>query len=213
VIRAFSSKEEVNVHRYAPFPQSFLAGLVSKPVYAQSTPVDSLHVLAAIIALSVLGVGSALADSIPGTIHDKDSPVIVPSSTFPTPQVTNGTLIIGTGNDAAATLNIRPGGEVTVGGAAIGNSPNAMGTVNVTGPDAIFLSTARDIDVGRQGTGNLFVTDGGLVRSDAASIIAGDGGGTESSPLGAALGSKVKLTASPSREQVSSALTIAALPQ
>jgi outer membrane autotransporter protein len=158
--------------------QSCLASLVSKPIYAQSMAVDSLRVLAAVIALSVLGADSALADSIPGTIHDKDSPVIVPSSTFPSPQVTNGTLIIGTGNDKAATLDIGLGGEVTVGGAEIGNSPNATGTVNVTGSDAIFLSTARDIDVGKQGTGNLIVTDGGLVRSDAASIIAGDKGGT-----------------------------------
>jgi hypothetical protein len=72
--------------------QSCLASLVSKPIYAQSMAVDSLRVLAAVIALSVLGADSALADSIPGTIHDKDSPVIVPSSTFPSPQVTNGTL-------------------------------------------------------------------------------------------------------------------------
>jgi T5SS/PEP-CTERM-associated repeat protein len=45
--------------------------------------------------------------------------------------------------------------------------------VNVTGPDAIFLSTARDITVGSQGTGTLTVTDGGLVQS-FASIIIGD---------------------------------------
>src|SRR5262249_11515492 len=80
-------------------------------------------VLVAILALSILGAGPALAADIPGTIQDKDSPVIVPSPTFPTPQVTNGTLIIGTGNDAAATLNILAGGEVTVGEAVIGNSP------------------------------------------------------------------------------------------
>ena len=171
-----STHKEVNLHRYATLLLSFLSRLLfSKPVDAQSTPVDSLHVLAGILALSILGAGPVLADSIPGTIHDKDSPVIVPSATFPTPQVTNGTLIIGTGDDAAATLKILSGGEVTVGEAVIGNSPNANGIVNVTGPDAIFLSTARDITVGNQGTGTLTVTDGGFVRSDA-SIIIGDKG-------------------------------------
>ena len=141
-----STHKEVNLHRYASLLLSFLSRLLfSKPVDAQSTPVDSLHVLVGILALSILGAAPALADSIPGTIHDKDSPVIVPSATFPTPQVTNGTLIVATGNDAAATLNILAGGEVTVGEAVIGNSPNANGIVNVTGPNAIFLSTQETL--------------------------------------------------------------------
>ena len=46
-----------------------------------------------------------------------------------------------------AVENHLVGGE-----AVIGNSPNANGIVNVTGPNAIFLSTARDITVGNQGT-------------------------------------------------------------
>jgi hypothetical protein len=42
-------------------------------------------------------------------------------------------------------LNILAGGEVTVGEAVIGNSPNANGIVNVTGPNAIFLSTQETL--------------------------------------------------------------------
>jgi hypothetical protein len=68
------------VHRYGHFLLSFL----SRSLF--STPVDSLHVLAGIFALSILGGVSALADSIPGTIHDQDSPVIVPSPSFPLPK-------------------------------------------------------------------------------------------------------------------------------
>jgi T5SS/PEP-CTERM-associated repeat protein len=119
--------------------------------------------------------------------------LLSPLRHFPLPQVTNGTLIVGTGNDAAASLNILAGGEVTVGEAVIGNSPNANGIVNVTGPDAIFLSTARDITVGNQGTGTLTVTDGGFVRSDAASIIIGDkgGAGTITALRGASIQSQI----------------------
>src|SRR5262249_13538164 len=96
--------------------------------------------------------------------------------------------------------------------AVIGNSPNANGTVNVTGPNAIFFSTPRDIVVGKQGTGNLTVTDGGSFRVLPVSSLAITGG-PEASRLGVVPGSKVKLTALPSREQVPSALTIAALPR
>jgi hypothetical protein len=42
--------------------QSCLASLVSKPIYAQSMAVDSLRVLAAVIALSVLGADSAAGE-------------------------------------------------------------------------------------------------------------------------------------------------------
>ena len=133
-------------------------------------------VLAAILALSILGAGPAQAGEIPGTIHGT---VTVPSVDFPSPQVANGTLNVGTSGDNAI-LNIQTGGAVTVGTANLGQgSADAKGTVNVIGPDATFTSMPsngngpEDIVVGAGGTGVLNVQSNGIVQS-AGSIFIGD---------------------------------------
>ena len=182
-----ASPQGGQVHRYTHLLLSFLSRfLFSKPVYAQSTVVHSVHGLAAVLAMGILGSGP-LAGQVPGSITNpfteipgtitNNTTITVPSTDFPSPQQTNGILIVGTGKDDNSTLNIRAGGEVTVGGADLGQAPkSATGTVNVTGPNATWRSNRNDIVVGENGTGKLTVTDDGFVQS-AASIIIGDKGG------------------------------------
>jgi outer membrane autotransporter protein len=129
----------------------------SDRVFAQSIPVHSVHVLAAVLAVGVLSAGMAQASDIKGTVD------VPPNLNF------NGTLNIGNGG-SDGTLNIDTGGNVTVGGnAVLGRSPNATGTVNVTGPNATFI-TGGNITVGFNGPGILTVNNG-LVQSQGSIFL------------------------------------------
>jgi outer membrane autotransporter protein len=158
------------VHGYAPLLVSFLSRfLCSDRVLAQSMPVHPVHVLAAVLAVGVLSAGMAQASDIKGTVD------VPPNLNF------NGTLNIGNGG-SDGTLNVDPGGNVTVGGnAVLGRSPNATGTVNVTGPNATF-STGGDITVGFNGPGNgsIFLGSEQGSNKETASITAVNGARIES---------------------------------
>jgi autotransporter family porin len=151
------------VHRYAPLLLSFLSRfLFSDRVLAQSTPLHSVHLLAA----GVLSAGTAQAQVI-----NIDETVTIPP---PPHQDYNGHLNIGAGHDG--TLNILQDGLVTVeNDAVLGNSAGVTGTVNVTGPNATF-STVGDITVGKNGAGILTVNNG-LVQS-RGSIFLGSAQGS-----------------------------------
>ena len=149
------------MHRYAPLLLSFLSRfLFSDRVLAQSTPLHSVHLLAAVLAAGVLSAGTAQAQVI-----NIDETVTIPP---PPHQDYNGHLNIGAGHDG--TLNILQDGLVTVeNDAVLGNSAGVTGTVNVTGPNATF-STVGDITVGKNGAGILTVNNG-LVQSQGSIFL------------------------------------------
>jgi autotransporter family porin len=142
--------------------------LFSDRVLAQSTPLHSVHLLAA----GVLSAGTAQAQiTVPLQVINIDETVTIPP---PPHQDYNGHLNIGAGHDG--TLNILQDGLVTVeNDAVLGNSAGVTGTVNVTGPNATF-STVGDITVGKNGAGILTVNNG-LVQS-RGSIFLGSAQGS-----------------------------------
>lgn len=161
------------MHRYAPLLLSFLSRfLFSDRVLAQSTPLHSVHLLAAVLAAGVLSAGTAQAQiPVPLRVINIDETVTIPP---PPHQDYNGHLNIGAGHDG--TLNILQDGLVTVeNDAVLGNSAGVTGTVNVTGPNATF-STVGDITVGKNGAGILTVNNG-LVQS-RGSIFLGSAQGS-----------------------------------
>jgi T5SS/PEP-CTERM-associated repeat protein len=100
--------------------------------------------------------------------------------------IVNSVLVIG--GSGIGTLTIESGGRVSVGGAPnvagwIGDGSSSVGTVNVFGPGSAW-TIAGGLDVGRAGTGQLAIAEGGSVVVQSAhvgshssgTIIISDGG-------------------------------------
>jgi T5SS/PEP-CTERM-associated repeat protein len=127
------------------------------------TLVPSVHVLAAILAMSIFGAGPAEAQK--ALIVDQSrgtSPEIVP------PDIDIKTAELFVGFNTTGLLNINTTGAVIDGGGFIGylgpynQVPLSTGQVTVTGPNATWTNSGN-LYVGFSGTGTLTIQSGGTV--------------------------------------------------
>jgi T5SS/PEP-CTERM-associated repeat protein/autotransporter-associated beta strand protein len=141
------------------------------------TPIRPALVLAAMLALSILGAGSAKAQGtgqIPDIINET---VTVPSATFAADQTIPFALFVG-GPGGVGTLHIVEGGTVTSGEGHVGYFAPSEGTVTVTGPNATWANNGI-FTVGANGTGTLTIQNGGTVKDSTAFIgVSSTGVGT-----------------------------------
>ena len=79
------------------------------------------------------------------------------------------------GNDGTGMLAITNGGQISTGGSGfVGTFSEGTGTVEVTGPSALW-TISYNLNIGFEGDGTLFVSNGGQVTNDTAFIANGDG--------------------------------------
>ena len=126
------------------------------------TPIHSVHVLAAMLALGIFGAGPAQAQF----IIDGTSLTVPP----PLGNSPNADLIVG--NSTTGALTVQNGGTVTDLRGFIAALSGSSGTVTVTGPGSTWTNNGQELLVGDFGTGTLTVQNGGRV-SDVTGFIAG----------------------------------------
>ncbi len=107
-------------------------------------------------------------------------------------QITNGgqvknneQLIVGTENGANGIVSVATFGQLKTSGAVIGNDVSAIGRVSVDGSGSLWDAGAREIRLGKLGTGVLTLSNGAQVTTTATVVVAGESGSKGTLNIGA----------------------------
>jgi T5SS/PEP-CTERM-associated repeat protein len=128
---------------------------------SSNLPIHSVHVLAAVLALSTFEIGPAQA---PIFIIDGVSPTVLP----PLGNNTGSDLVVD--NTTKGALPIQSGGTLTNAFGFIGNNSGSPGTVTDTRAGSNWTSTGDVLFVGNSGTATLTIQNAGAVRDTEGRI-------------------------------------------